>query len=67
MDCSFPQILPELGNKLGPSVTVNCERPVLGKTFLKFSLAVSLAASVMVFEQGTRMASLVRLQMKFTV
>jgi hypothetical protein len=39
--------------------------PVLGKTCLKYSLAVSLA--VMVFEHGTRIASLVRLQMKFMV
>jgi hypothetical protein len=41
------------------------DNPVLGKTCLKYSLAVSLA--VMVFEHGTRIASLVRLQMKFMV
>ncbi len=39
--------------------------PVLGNTFLKNRLAVSLA--VMVLEQGTRMASLVRLHTKFMV
>ena len=38
---------------------------VLGNTCLKYSLAVSLA--VIVLEQGTRIASLVRLQMKFMV
>jgi hypothetical protein len=41
------------------------DSPVLGKTCLKYSLAVSLAVTV--FEHGTRMASLVRLQMKFMV
>ncbi len=46
----FPQ---ELSNELGPLVTVNdLGNPVCGKTSL----------AVMVFEQGTRMASLVRLQ-----
>ncbi len=44
---------------MGPPVTVNdLEQP---KRCLKYSLAVSLA--VMVFKEGTRMASLVRLQM----
>jgi hypothetical protein len=41
------------------------DSPVLGKTCVKYSVAVSLAVTV--FEHGTRMASLVRLQMKFMV
>ena len=43
------------------------DSPVLGKTFLKYSLAVSLAVMVFEHHDGTRIASLVRLQMKFMV
>ncbi len=50
----------------GPqSLWMTCDSSALGKKCLKYSWAVSLA--VMVFKQGTKIASLVRLHMKFLV
>ena len=67
MVCNFfHRYLQNWAMNWGPqSLCMTWDSLVLGKTCLKYSLAVSLA--VIVLEQGTRIASHVRLQMKFMV